>query len=171
MLWAVLGMMLILLLWTPFTLQIDAAFGGQTQVRYTVRFLFFRHTRQRTPSGSSAPKKPSRWRKALPLLQNRQLRRLIIRHVHLRTLDALILLHTGDAAATALLSGAMDAIGRIPAWRQTARIRTLPDFFRGYTSAQARCIIQAKLGTLVYIIIAAFVRRKEANAWNIPLAN
>ena len=107
-------------------------------------------------------------------------RRFLLRHLRLQALDGLVSLHTEDAAHTALLSGGMDALARLPGlYRNRIRVRVLPDFFRGDTRWHLRCIIQPRLGTLLItslMLLAAWAAEqyrlsKEAETWNIPSEN
>ena len=107
-------------------------------------------------------------------------RRFLLTHLRLQTLDALVCLHTDSAAHAALLSGGLDALARLPRlYRQRIRLRVLPDFFRGHSIWQARCIIRPRLGTLIItalMLLAAYAAgqiqlSKEAESWNIPSEN
>lgn len=78
-------------------------------------------------------------------------RHFLIRHIHPERLDASLLLHTENAAATALLTGAMRTLtGCLPLhWREKMHVRIQPDFFREHTTIQARCILRFRLGTII----------------------
>lgn len=92
-------------------------------------------------------------------------RTFLLRHTHLDRLDALVLLHTGDASHSALLTGALrGALCCIPAIRRKdVRIRILPEFFRAHSTVDARCIIRLRLGTIiltVMMLLAAYIREQ-----------
>ncbi len=166
--WLLLPLLLTPLLAT-LTVQLDLIYDERLHRRITTRLLGWTHTwKGRRKSAGGAPQRKRRY---MALLTHPPLRRFALRHIRIVRLDGLVSLHAGDAAASALIAGALDAIGRIPAIRHAADIRVLPDFFRGRTQAQGFCIIQAKLGMLIIIIIAAYLRHKEEYAWNIPSAN
>lgn len=73
----------------------------------------------------------------------------LLQHTHLVRLDALILLHTGDAARTALLTGALRSVLMAALPHQKVRIALHPDFFHAHSAINIRCIIRWKLGILL----------------------
>lgn len=92
--------------------------------------------------------------------------RFLLAHLHLDRLDALLLLRTGDAAHSALLSGGLQGLaGCIPAsLRKNVHIRVLPDFFRPHSTLNARCIIRFRLGTIILtagLLIMAYIREQQ----------
>ena len=72
-------------------------------------------------------------------------------------------------AGAALLSGGLQGIMNIPALPQNkVRIRILPDFFRGRTTWQARCIFHFRLGIILLtmlMLLASRLQRKARTAY------
>ncbi len=150
MLWLLTALLLGSALFLPLTLTVDVVHAGQLRTRLTLRFLFFRRIwhfeglagvtapMRRNPDGHMR----AAWRHAIGA------RRYLRRHSEFVRLDALLLLHTGDAARTALYTGILrSAAALFP--HPKRRICIQPDFFRPHSSLQARCIIRWKLGTLL----------------------
>lgn len=79
------------------------------------------------------------------------LRHFLVRMVHLDALRLRALIATGNAAHTALLSGAVwGTLAMLPAgWRSRMDIQVQPDFFSSCTRAQGVWIIHARLGMLL----------------------
>lgn len=182
----------------PVTFRVDGAHQAATHLRITLKYAGFHIQWQLTDTadgrrlvrmdanGAPHPKPPNPGRRARLGLMLRMLaradhaRHFLLRHLRLDLLDALLSLHTGNAANTALLSGGMDALARLPRlYRRRIRIRVTPDFFRGHTTWQLRCIIHPRLGTLILtalMLLAAYAAEqmhfsKEAKTWNIPSEN
>ena len=90
-----------------------------------------------------------------------KVRHFLRTHTHLQKLDVLLLLHTNDAAHTALLTGIIRPLVQLP--RRNTRICIQPDFFRPYSTVQIRCIIRWKLGTLLLtsmMLLVAYIRQR-----------
>ena len=154
----------------PLTLQADLLHQGRTQYRVVLQYAFLRRT---WPAKGGVPGE-ARLRRGSKLLtalrESKEARRFFLRHVHLDKLDALLLLHTGDAAATSLLTGSARAILCCipPLHRRQVRIRVLPDFFRAHSTVQVRCIIRLTLGTLLLTmlrLLALRLRQKARTAY------
>ena len=163
----VLLMLFVLLL--PVTFRITAKHDGRTVYHITVSYLFFYRTWPSDKRSGSTPK-PRHGQNLLSRLREAaQVNRFVRRHIHLEALDALILLHTGDAAGSALLSGGLQGILNIPALpRNKVHIRVLPDFFRGRTTWQARCIFHFRLGIILLtmlMLLASRLQRKARTAY------
>jgi len=137
-------------LFLPLTLTVQVQHHRRTRTCVTLHFLCFRKTWRF--SGLAWVTSPLRrnpnsrlrfsWRRAVGA------RRFLRQHTSFVHLDATILLHTGDAARTALYTGALrSVISLFPS--RSRRICIQPDFFRGHSALQARCIIRWKLGTLL----------------------
>lgn len=161
---AALLLMEILLL--PLRLQADLLHHGSTRYRVVLEYAFIRHT---WPTQGQAPgeKRLHRGSKLFTALrESHEARRFFLRHVHLDKLDALLLLRTGDAAATSLLTGSLRGLVSCipPLHRRQVRIRVLPDFFRAHSTVQVRCIIRLTLGTLLLTMLRllAFRLRQKA---------
>ena len=159
----VLLLMLAFLL--PVTFQIDAKHDGTTAYRVLIRYLFFTrkwHSGRKSRSSS----KPRHGRNLLSRLREAaHISRFVRRHIHLEALDALVLLHTGDAAGSALLSGGLQGILNTPALpRSKVHIRILPDFFRGRTIWQTRCIFHFRLGIILLTMLMLLVSRLQQKA-------
>lgn len=88
---------------------------------------------------------------AVVLMRKTALRRFLVRCVHLEQLELRALVATGDAARTALLSGAIGGtLSLLPmVWREKAVVCIQPDFFSGHTRAQGMCMIYARMGMLL----------------------
>lgn len=108
---------------------------------------------------------------------SKAVRRFLRRHIHPERLDAQVLLHTGSAAATALLTGAVRTAAALlqGRWREVARMRILPDFLHERTTVQARCIFSLRLGTLLITSVlllaehaAQAINREAHSLWNTP---
>jgi hypothetical protein len=161
---AVLLVLEILLL--PLTLQADLWHQGSTKFRVILKYAFIRHT---WPSAKKSPgeKRLHRGSKLFTALrESASARRFFQRHVHLDSLDALLLLRTGDAAGTSLLTGFVRSLLCCipPLHRHQVRIRVLPDFFQPHSTIQVRCIIRLTLGTLLLTMLRllAFRLRQKA---------
>lgn len=95
-------------------------------------------------------------------------RQFLLRHIHPERVDALLLLHTENAASTAMLTGAARTAATFlpPRWRERMRIRIQPDFFHEHTTIQARCILTFRLGTIiittVMLLAALAVQRVQS---------
>jgi len=85
------------------------------------------------------------------ILRADKARGFLLRRLHLKRLDSLILFRTEDAARSALLCGTLQGVlSCIPAIRrQPARIQVLPEFFRAHSTVDVRCIIRLRLGTII----------------------
>ena len=72
-------------------------------------------------------------------------------HVRLLRLDALVHIALSDAAQTALAAGLLGALGRLFSLRMQGQVRlkVIPAFFQQQTTAQARCILFFRLGTIL----------------------
>ncbi len=90
-------------------------------------------------------------------------RQYLLRHTYLDKLDGLVLLRTGDAARSALLSGSMQGLLRCisATHRRQVRLRVLPEFFREHSTVQARCIIRLRLGTILLTGLMLLVAAKR----------
>lgn len=107
------------------------------------------------------------------------LRQLILRQMKPSRLDVQLLLHVGDAAATALAAGiARGAASVLPrGWRAILRLRIQPDFLSLRSALQARCIFRIRLGMIAltaFLLLAAFAAqaiKREAKTWNTPSEN
>lgn len=161
---AVLLMLEILLL--PLTLQADLWHQSSTKVRVMLKYAFIRHTWP-SPQKSPGEKRLHRGSKLFTALrESPEARRFFLRHIHLDRLDALLLLHSGNAASTSLLTGSVRSLLCCipPLHRQEVRIRVLPDFFHASSTIQAQCIIRLSLGTLLLTMLRllAFRLRQKA---------
>lgn len=168
MYWLLAILLLTYACFLPMTLQADVHHHGQTQARIIIKYtLLTKEWRISGLPGATAQFHQSRSRLLLNALRRAdRARGFLLHHTHLDRLDALILLHTGDAARSALLSGGLQgALTCIPATRRKAvRIRVLPEFFRAHSTLQARCIIRIRLGTLiltVMMLLAAYIRQRR----------
>ena len=88
-------------------------------------------------------------------------------------LDIALSVNLGDAARTALASGALGSVWRaLPQpWRRRARLQVRPDFLGGQGGVQARCMVFARLGTLLCAALMLFLSTRRSPSWNIPSAN
>ena len=160
---AALLMLLPLLL--DVTLCTEVVHRGTTHSRTTLRYACF--TRTWRSGEQSRSRSRTQHRKALlhALRQSVVVRRFLHRNIRLHKLDALILLHTGDAAHSALISGALQGLTSIhTVKRRNVRIRILPDFFRGQTTVQARSIIRIRLGILIVTMLMLLALRLQQKA-------
>lgn len=166
------------------TVQADVNLCASVQCRLRIRCL--KITKTWRWNSAAAPRSPQRRQRAFSLLrllrQSRGTRRFLRRCLHLDMLYMRLLLHTEDAARSALLTGALRSIPLcIPALHQRhIRIEVLPDFFQGRSSLQTRCIFHLRLGTIILtaiLLMTAYLRRRqlteseEATLWNILSAN
>ncbi len=138
----------------PLTLRLEARHQERTALRAQLQYAFLRSTwpsRRKTTSG----KRLHRGSRLFSALRSSaQARRFFLRHIRLERLDALILLHTGDAAQTSLTTGVLIGLACIPAAvRNNVHIRILPDYFSPHTTLQARCIVRLRLGTLLLTML------------------
>lgn len=77
-------------------------------------------------------------------------RRYVLRHVRLNSCQGIVLLRTGDAALSALLSGSLRALSSAlpPLRRQKLRLQIMPEFFRAHSTVHLQCICRFSLGIL-----------------------
>ncbi len=150
MLWLLAALLAVYALFLPVTLTVRIYHHGHLQTRVTLHFLCLHKAwRYDGLAGVTAPMRRNpdsrlrtAWRRASGT------RRFLRQHTNFARLDALILLHTGDAARTALYTGVLRSmVALFP--RRNRRICIQPDFFRPRSTLQARCIIHWKLGTLL----------------------
>ena len=93
-------------------------------------------------------------------------RRFLLSRTCMDKLDALVLLHTSDAARSAVLSGLIGGmLGCIPAVRRRhVRIRVLPEFFKARSTVDVCCIIRLRMGTIIVtaiMLLAAYIRQQH----------
>ena len=149
MLWLLAAILAVYAVFLPVELTVHIRHHGQTQTWLTLRFLgLHKSWHFEGIAGVTAPMRRNpdsslrrAWRNATTT------RRYLRKHTKLTKLDALVLLRTGDAARTALLTGMLRSLTAIIP-RRHVRICLLPDFFRTNSTLQVRCIIRWKLGTL-----------------------
>lgn len=185
MLWLFVMLMLLYAAFLEGTVQADLrCFGtAELQLRFTVGGIHktWRYQLSKTEQGHQLNRTDAHGTKVVSPAQFRQSRSRIIAdtfrradkaryflltHLRLERLDGRILLRTEDAAASALLSGAVQSVlGCIPAVRRhNVRIRVLPEFFRAHSTVNARCIIRFRLGTIIltaWMLLAAYIRQQR----------
>lgn len=193
MLWLFVLLMLLYAAFLKGTVQADLRSCETGELRLFLRIGFFRRARKyqlhRTAQGHLLTRTDSHGTRTVDPLQLRQsrgslfadalrradrARHFLLAHLYLDRLDGLILLRTGDAAASALVSGGLQgALNGIPAVRRRhIRIRVLPEFFRAHSTVHARCIIRFRLGTIILtagLLLASLLhqlRLKESEATN-----
>lgn len=113
------------------------------------------------------------------LNQTPRVRRLLLHQMKPAQLDVQLLLHVGDAAATALAAGLARSFATLlpVSWRAILRLRIQPDFLSPRSALQARCIFRVRLGTIAMtalLLLATFAAqaiKKEAKTWNTPSEN
>lgn len=182
MIWLLISLLCIYALLLELSVQAELYHADSTQLRITLLWAMIRKTRRfvllRTPRGHRLftadestlhPIQPGSQTRIMgqkmlhALRRADKARRFLLRHTHLDKLDALLLLHTGDAARSALLTGMLQgALSCIPAARRgNIRFRTLPEFFRSHTTFNAKCIIRLRLGTILLtaiMLLGAYLR-------------
>ena len=160
---------LLLALLLPVTFRLTATYDGKTEYHVTVNYLFFRRSWPAGKKSGNSPRPKNGQNLLSRLREAARVSRFVRRHIRLEALDALVLLHTGDAAGSALLSGGLQGIMSIPTLPQNKmRIRVLPDFFRGRTIWQARCIFHFRLGIILLtmlMLLASRLQRKARTAY------
>ncbi len=200
MFWLMTALLLTAMLMLPLRLQADIHRGQRRLMRLQFTLAGLRRQwlieSQSTPAGRQVTLtgSPGHTRQIRPSGQQRQtlrslrrtlqshpaLRRFLLDHLHPEQLDAQLLLHTGSAASTALLTGALQTLVRaVPSrWVRMARVRILPDFLREYSTFQARCIFTVRLGILLItaglllaIRAAQAMNREGHTLWNTPSEN
>ena len=84
-------------------------------------------------------------------LRSNRARAYLRGHVRLLSLEALVHIALSDAAQTALAAGLLGALGLMISLRMQgrARVQVIPAFFHQQTTAQARCILFFRLGTIL----------------------
>lgn len=171
MVWLVLAFLLGYALLLPCTVRILVQYHEQIQTRIHLSMAGIHKTW--TFTGFPTPASPLRSQYLRVLLHAIRsasgIRRYFVQHTHLKQFQATIFLHTSDAARTAIFTGLIrNLLTAFPA-AQT-KICLLPDFFHPRTSIQCRCIIQWKLGTLLFttmMLLAATLftpQQKESEA-------
>jgi len=137
----------------PITLQADVHHHASTQTRIIIHVAGLTKTWHFSGlTGAATQLRQSRTRLLLEMFRRAdKARAFLLRRLHLEQLDALLLLCTGNAARSALLTGAIQGtLAFIPHLRRrNVRIRVLPDFFRERSTVSARCIIRLRVGTII----------------------
>lgn len=137
----------------PVTLQADVHYHASTRARIIVHVAGLTKTWHFSGlTGAATQLRQSRIRLLLEMFRRADKARVFLLHnIHINQLDALILLCTGDAARSALLTATIQGtLGCIPHLRRrNVRIRVLPDFFRERSTVSARCIIRLRVGTII----------------------
>ena len=187
MLWALIILIMIILLTLPAEIRTELRHTDATQlfirlqitgIHRTWRLLLLRtavgHRLVLDGKNGLQPLDPQSFRRSrgstllTALGQEKSIRRYLLQHLHLQTLEAFALLRTDDAAHSALLSGALQAIlSSFPSFRRKARIRIFPEFFRGHSTVLAKCIIRIRLGTILLtamMLLAAQHRQHQKKA-------
>ena len=165
MIFLLTGLLFLFSLLLPVTFRIEVYHTGKTTYRVIMKYALIKKTWQSGPQRSSKPRHKER-RSLLGILrQEAKARRFVRRHIRLDRLDALIILHTGDAAWTSLLSGGLQGLANLASLQhQKVRIRVIPDFFRGYTTVQSLCIIHVRLGIILLTMLMLLVSRLQQKA-------
>ena len=135
----------------PFSIQIDVAHSGDTKGRVILRCWKLHKTWQwERKKGESQPGSRQKMLRVL-LHGDHRAWRYLLGHSRLLRMDVQAFLHTGDAARSALLSGALRSLLTCipPLHRKEVRLQILPEFFREHSAVNLRCIIRLKLGTLL----------------------
>ena len=163
MFWLLLALLAGYALQLPVTLETDAYHHQHTRTRHRLSISGLHKTWTTDGlSGTAAHIKSPRSRMMLTIFRNADNMRHFLRaHTHLQKLDVLLLLHTNDAAHTALLTGIIRPLIQLP--QQNVRICVQPDFFRPHSTLQIRCIIRWKLGTLLLtsmMLLGAYIRQR-----------
>ena len=147
------------------TVCVQVVHSGTTKSRITWRYACFTSTWQ---SGQQSKRRTIPRHRQLILGAFRhadRARRFLRQHIHLDRLDALILLHTGNAALTALLAEGLQSVACLPACRQkSVNIRILPDFFHGQTKVHAQCIIRVRMGIILLTMLMLLAQRLQRKA-------
>ncbi len=163
MIWILLLLTVLFLALIPVTVTLELHHNEGTRLRLTLRLLCFHYTAayrlQNTgrghrfirekepspvPSDASGRLRPIRQ----ALRSSPGTRRFLLAHMHLLCLDGWIALHTGDAARSALLSGAVQGVLACMRPRAPIRLQVWPAFYRPRSSAYVRCIFRFRPGTL-----------------------
>lgn len=151
----------------PVTLETDIFHHGQTRTRHRLTIARLHKTWPITVFPAAATQFRSGRSQMLFSHFRRadKARRYLRTHARLAKLDILLLLHTGDAAHTALLTGVLRPLVQLP--RRNVRICVQPDFFHPRSTLQIRCIIRWKLGTLLLtsmMLLAASIRQRMSES-------
>ena len=161
------------LLFLPVTLHLELHHHSRTHAALSVTFLWLTKTWRRDSLTAAADgMRQSRIKLLLQvLLRSDKARHFLLRHTCLEALDVLILLRTGDAARSALLTGSLQSLAALPVVRKrNMRIRVLPEFFRPHSTVAARCIIRLRLGTIILtmtmLLLAYFRQQRVQKARN-----
>ena len=163
MFWLLIALLTGYALCLPVTLRAHICHREQTQARLQLRLAMLHKTWQFSGlPGAAQQLRSSRSRMLLSVLRRAdKARRYLLSHTQLDKLDALLLLRTGDAARTALLTGMLRPFAQLPP--RKVRICVQPDFFRPHSTLEIRCIIRWKLGTLLLtsmMLLGAIIRQR-----------
>ena len=164
-----LALLVLLLLLLPLLLDVtlctEVLHSGESASRTTLRYACFTRTWKSGEQAGSATRMQRRKALLHALRRSGAVRRFLWRHIRLNRLDVLVLLHAGDAAHAALLTGGLQALASLPSiHRHKVHIRILPDFFRGRTTVQARSIIRFRLGILIVTMLMLLALRLQQKA-------
>ena len=166
---AVCLLLLYAVLITPLRLSVYASHEGETRLLVCVRAwgipFTWRIRSQRLRSGRvttlfrknhppmEAPPDTGRRVRVVAgaYLRSNRARAYFRGHVRLLSLEALVHIVLSDAAQTALTAGLLGALGRLLSLGMQGRVRVqvIPAFFHQQTTAQARCILFFRLGTIL----------------------
>lgn len=151
MIWLMLIILVAVGSMTQLTIQADIRHDDGTQGR--VRVQWWKLHKAWTWNSRQPRKLPQQRMQLLQRLLSGDKRALLhlLKHCRLEALYMLVLLHTKDAAKSALLSGTLGGmIDCVPALHKGAvHIRVLPEFFREHSTINFRCIIRVKAGILI----------------------
>lgn len=185
MLWILLGILLIFVSLTEATVTFYVWHDASTRLQLCLKaanlqkawhFRLFRtahgHRLLRTDKDYIHPLQPTQLPQEkdslLPqaLLHENEVRRFLLSHLHLDRLEGLLLLRTGDAAHSAILSGTLQSLlSCIPATRMgRIALRVLPEFFREHSTIRLRCIIRFRLGTIILtagMLLFRYLKRRH----------
>ena len=167
MFWLLIALFIGYAMHLPVTLKTDIYHHAQTEIRNTLVIAGLHKTWISTGfQGAAGQLRSSRTRMLHTLFRRTERARLFLRrHTALQKLDMIVLLHTTDAARTALLTGMIRPLVQLP--RKNIRICIQPDFYRTSSTVQIRCIIRWKLGTLLLtsmMLLGAYIRQRTTES-------
>ena len=152
MVWGIATLLLAGAMLIRITLRIDLCRDGETHMRILAQAVGVHKAWTHHRAGQSAFYHQNLGSRLMQTLRRSYRARLFfLRHSAIKRLDVLLLLHTEDAAQSALVSASLQHVfACIPnLYRRHARIRVLPEFFRGHSSFRLRGIVCFRLGTIV----------------------
>lgn len=167
-------LMVLILLFCPVRFTAEAEVCAGASFRITVTYLFLRKelrytagadsgklTLQNEHTGKSkqlfaAGFSSGSWKRLMrAFMRGRAARHFLLRHVRLHALRSHLLLRTGDAARTAVITGMLRSGLQLLPKNRNGQVHLVitPDFFREHSHLAFRCILSIRAGHIILTLL------------------